>query len=65
MSDLLPPALRFLHPGWWVSHIIAIALIAVWAYRKGRRDERNARLHGRAKAESSPDQTWKSGPGAT
>ena len=46
MSDLLPPALRFLHPGWWISHIIAIALIAVWAYRKGRRDEKNARLHG-------------------
>jgi hypothetical protein len=46
MSDLLPPALRFLHIGWWISHAIAIALIWVWAYRRGRRDERNKWLHG-------------------
>lgn len=46
MSDLLPPALRFLHVGWWISHAIAIALIGVWAYRRGRRDERNKWLHG-------------------
>jgi hypothetical protein len=46
VSDLLPPTLRFLHLGWWISHLITIALIAVYAYRKGRRDEKNARLHG-------------------
>jgi hypothetical protein len=52
MSDLLPPALRFLHVGWWISHAIAIALIWVWAYRKGRRDERNAWLNRDPKREA-------------
>ena len=46
MSDLLPPTLRFLEAGWWVSHVILIVLVAVWAYRKGRRDEKKARQYG-------------------
>jgi hypothetical protein len=46
MSDLLPQGLKFLEAGWWVSHALAIWLIYIWAYRKGRRDERTARAHG-------------------
>jgi hypothetical protein len=46
MSDLLPQGLKFLQIGWWVSHALAIWLIYTWAYRKGRRDEKRARLHG-------------------
>ena len=46
MSDILPQGLKFLEIGWWVMHALAIWLVYVWAYRKGRRDERNARLHG-------------------
>ena len=45
MSDLLPQGLKFLEIGWWVSHALAIWLIYSWAYRRGRRDEKNARLH--------------------
>ena len=45
MSNLLPEGLRFLQIGWWVSHALAIWLIYTYAYRRGRRDERNARLH--------------------
>ena len=43
MSDLLPQGLKFLELGWWVSHALAIWLIYMWAYRKGRRDEKAAR----------------------
>ena len=46
MSDILPQGLKFLEIGWWVVHALAIWLVYVWAYRRGRRDERNARLHG-------------------
>ena len=45
MSDLLPKGLQFLELGWWFSHALAIFLIYSWAYRKGRRDEKAARLN--------------------
>ena len=44
MSDLLPQGLKFLQFGWWISHALAIWLIYTWAYRRGRRDEKKARL---------------------
>jgi len=40
---MLPEGLAFLKPGWWLIHAIAIALVASYAYRKGREDERKAR----------------------
>ena len=43
MSDLLPQGLQFLQAGWWLSHALSIWLIYTWAYRRGRRDEKNAR----------------------
>jgi hypothetical protein len=46
MSDLLPQGLKFLQPAWWLYHAVAVYLVYVWAYRKGRRDERAARLLG-------------------
>lgn len=45
MSDLLPQGLKFLQIGWWVMHALAIWLVYAWAYRRGRRDEKAARLH--------------------
>ena len=50
MSDLLPQGLKFLELGWWVSHALAIWLIYQWAYRKGRKDEKAARLQGKGDA---------------
>jgi hypothetical protein len=44
--NLLPPGLQFLQFGWWIMHALAIALVYAWGYRKGRRAEKNARLHG-------------------
>ena len=40
----LPDGLKFLEFGWWVMHAIAIALVWLFAYRKGRNDERKRRL---------------------
>jgi len=39
---VLPEGLKFLHPGWWLIHALAVLLIFSYAYRKGRRDERKA-----------------------
>ena len=36
----LPDGLRFLAPGWWVIHALAVLLVYAYAYRKGRSDER-------------------------
>ena len=36
----LHKGLEFLEFGWWVMHAIAIALVFLYAYRKGRDDER-------------------------
>lgn len=40
---MLPEGLAFLKPGWWLIHVIAVALVASYAYRKGRQDERKSR----------------------
>jgi len=36
----LPDGLKFLHGGWWLIHLLAILLIYLYAYRKGRADQR-------------------------
>ncbi|MGH7742138.1 MAG: hypothetical protein ACRENS_08955 [Candidatus Eiseniibacteriota bacterium] len=38
----LPKGLEFLQAGWWLIHLVAVGLVFVWAYRKGRGDERRA-----------------------
>jgi hypothetical protein len=40
---VLPEGLKFLEPGWWLIHALAVLLIYSYAYRKGRGDERKAR----------------------
>ncbi len=40
----LPKGLQFLAFGWWLIHALAVWFVWAWAYRKGRADERRARL---------------------
>lgn len=36
----LPEGLKFLQPGFWLVHVVAVALVWSWGYRRGRADER-------------------------
>ena len=47
----LPDGLKFLAPGWWVIHALAVLLVYAYAYRKGRADERRQQ---RARAAAGP-----------
>jgi hypothetical protein len=40
-GTVLPEGIRFFTIGWWVIHLIAVALVFAWGYRKGRKDERH------------------------
>ena len=40
---MLPEGLEFLKPGWWLIHALAILLVFVYGYRKGRGDEKRAK----------------------
>ena len=42
----LPAGLRFFTIGWWGIHLLAVALVFAYGYRKGRRDERRERERG-------------------
>jgi hypothetical protein len=42
-GTVLPEGIRFFTIGWWVIHLIAVALVFAWGYRKGRKDERRER----------------------
>ena len=42
----LPDGLRFFTLGWWGIHLLAVALMFAWGYRKGRLDERRERGRG-------------------
>jgi len=42
-GTVLPEGIRFFTIGWGVIHLIAIALVFAWGYRKGRKDERRDR----------------------
>jgi hypothetical protein len=39
----LPDGIRFFTVGWWGIHLLAVALVFAWGYRKGRKDERRER----------------------
>ncbi len=43
---MLPPGIAFPELGFWVLHVIAVVLVFVWGYRKGREDERRERGEG-------------------
>ena len=58
-GTVLPEALGFFKPGWWVVHLLAVVLVFAYGYRKGRRDERREqRVRGREGQKASE-------PGAT
>lgn len=40
---MLPHGIAFPQLGFWVLHVLAIALVFVWGYRKGREAERDER----------------------
>jgi hypothetical protein len=40
---MLPPGIAFPELGFWVLHVIAMALVFVWGYRRGRQAEREER----------------------
>lgn len=42
-DSLLPEGLQFLRPGWWVLHLIVVALVYAYGYRRGRAQERRER----------------------
>ena len=39
----LPEGLQFLRPGWWLLHVIVVALVFAYGYRRGRAQERRER----------------------
>ena len=39
-GTLLPEGLQFLKPGWWLLHVIVVALVFAYGYRRGRVQER-------------------------
>lgn len=39
-GSVLPEGLQFFKPGWWVLHVLAVALVFVYGYRRGRMQER-------------------------
>ena len=39
-QSVLPQGLQFLKPGWWMLHVLAVALVFVYGYRRGRAQER-------------------------
>jgi len=49
---LLPEGLEFLNGGWWVVHGVAIGLVFVYGYRRGRNAERRDRR--RAESAAAP-----------
>lgn len=40
---MLPHGIAFPQLGFWILHLLAIALVFVWGYRKGREAEREDR----------------------
>ena len=47
---VLPEGLRFFTIGWWVVHLLGVALVFAWGYRRGRQHERRERERGQNKA---------------
>ena len=39
-GTVLPEGLEFLKPGWWLLHLLVVALVFAYGYRRGRAQER-------------------------
>jgi hypothetical protein len=53
-STALPEGLRFLKPGWWVVHTLAIVLVYHYGFRKGRAEgRREAKAKGAERRETA------------
>ena len=39
-GSVLPEGLQFLKPGWWLLHVLVVALVFAYGYRRGRAQER-------------------------
>ena len=54
----LPEGLEFLHPGWWLLHVLAVVFVYYYGYRRGRGDERREQrareIEGKKKGPESP-----------
>jgi len=48
---MLPPGIAFPEIGFWVLHLIAVALIFAWGFRRGREAERRERKDSERKPE--------------
>ena len=55
-GTVLPPDLGFLKPGWWVLHVLAVALVFTYGYRRGRSTERREQRERERKAAKPPGQ---------
>jgi hypothetical protein len=55
-GTVLPSDLGFLKPGWWVLHVIVVALVFTYGYRKGRSTERREQRERAGKGAKSPGQ---------
>jgi hypothetical protein len=56
-GGVLPEGLSFLKPGWWILHVLAVALVFVYGYRRGRIAERREQREGRREAGAPPGPT--------
>ena len=55
IAATLPEGLAFLAPGWWVVHGVAVALVFVYGYRRGRNAERRERRRAEDASARPPD----------
>ena len=53
-GSVLPEGLGFFSIGWWVIHLLAIALVFTFGYRKGQLDERRGARRPARQSENPP-----------
>jgi len=56
-GGVLPEGISFLKPGWWILHVLAVALVFAYGYRRGRIAERKEQREDRLTAEKTRSAT--------
>jgi hypothetical protein len=51
-GGVLPEGISFLKPGWWILHVLAVALVFAYGYRRGRIAERKEQREGTSSKDS-------------